>query len=428
MTATTTAVSDATGMESVDSFRLRAREWIPANLRRLADLPADDRCAKERVERRERLAAGPCAAAHAVRRRLRRHLLPEGVRRARPHRRAPARLQRGGRRLRDADAAATCRRSRICGPTLLDFGTEEQKREHLPPRSGGERDLGAVPVRAERRLRPRRCADPRRPRRRRVRPQRLEDLELGRLRRRLRAVPGPHQLGRAQAPRPHDVHREDPPARRARSSGSSRSTAARSSARSSSTTSSSRPPRGRRGRRRLDGRLAPAVPRAQRRRRRLDRTSAARGPKGGAARRPMRSSTWSAAPAGRTTPTRGSWSPRRTPSASSTGTSSTGSPRACAPEDASHRRLAHPALPRRERHPPAPRSPSSSPARPPRCPPPTGPTPARWACHFLFRQATQLGGGSTEIHATSSANGSSDMPREYAADRDVPFSQVRHGR
>src|SRR6266540_7481715 len=43
MTATTTAVPDLTGEESVESFRVRAREWIPANLRRLADLPAEER-------------------------------------------------------------------------------------------------------------------------------------------------------------------------------------------------------------------------------------------------------------------------------------------------------------------------------------------------------------------------------------------------
>ena len=63
---------------------------------------------------------------------------------------------------------------------------------------------------------PGRLPHPGRPRRRRLRPERLEDLELGGRRRRLRHVPRPHQLGRAEAPRPHDVHREDPPARRHR--------------------------------------------------------------------------------------------------------------------------------------------------------------------------------------------------------------------
>ena len=73
--------------------------------------------------------------------------------------------------------------------------------------------MGAVPVRAHRRLRPGRLPHPRRPGRRRVHPQRLQDLEHRGVRERLRDVPRPHGLGRAEAPRPHDVHREDPPAR-----------------------------------------------------------------------------------------------------------------------------------------------------------------------------------------------------------------------
>ena len=47
---------------------------------------------------------------------------------------------------------------------------------------------------------------------------------------------------------------------------------------------------------------------------------------------------------------------------------------------------------------------------------------------FLFRQATQLGGGSTEMARNIISERILGMAREYAADRDVPFNQVRHGR
>ena len=85
-------------------------------------------------------------------------------------------------RLRDAGLAADVptfgdparRRSSTSAP-------RSRSSAHLPAILRGEELLGAVPVRAERRLRPRRRHHPGRPRRRRVRPQRLEDLEHGRL-------------------------------------------------------------------------------------------------------------------------------------------------------------------------------------------------------------------------------------------------------
>ena len=40
----------------------------------------------------------------------------------------------------------------ILAPTILDFGTEEQKLRHIPAILRGRRAVGAVPVRAERRL------------------------------------------------------------------------------------------------------------------------------------------------------------------------------------------------------------------------------------------------------------------------------------
>ena len=47
---------------------------------------------------------------------------------------------------------------------------------------------------------------------------------------------------------------------------------------------------------------------------------------------------------------------------------------------------------------------------------------------FLFRQASSLGGGSTEMARNIISERMLGMPREDAADRDVPFSQVKRGR
>ena len=47
---------------------------------------------------------------------------------------------------------------------------------------------------------------------------------------------------------------------------------------------------------------------------------------------------------------------------------------------------------------------------------------------FLFRQSACLGGGSTEMARNIISERILGMPREFAADRDVPFSQVRQGR
>jgi len=46
---------------------------------------------------------------------------------------------------------------------------------------------------------------------------------------------------------------------------------------------------------------------------------------------------------------------------------------------------------------------------------------------YLERQIVSLGGGSTEIARNVVAERVLNFPREYAADRGVPFSQVRRG-
>jgi hypothetical protein len=45
-----------------------------------------------------------------------------------------------------------------------------------------------------------------------------------------------------------------------------------------------------------------------------------------------------------------------------------------------------------------------------------------------MRQASCLGGGSTEMARNIISERILGMPREFAGDRDIPFSQVRQGR
>ena len=89
------------------------------------------------------------------------------------------------------------------GPTIILFGTEEQKADFLPRIVRDELRLVPGLQRARRRLRPRLAPDARRPRRRRLRHQRPEDLDLRRPIRRLDVPARPHRPGRAQAPRHH---------------------------------------------------------------------------------------------------------------------------------------------------------------------------------------------------------------------------------
>src|SRR5690606_24395353 len=54
--------------------------------------------------------------------------------------------------------------------------------------------------------------------------------------------------------------------------------------------------------------------------------------------------------------------------------------------------------------------------------------PLRYGESYLTRQSTSLGGGSTEMARNIISERVLGMPREFAADRDVPFSQVPQGR
>ena len=76
-------------------------------------------------------------AAHAVRRWLRRHLRPGGLRRPGPDRRAPGAFNR---EIRGYDYPADTQVPTFtpCMSVILEFGTDEQKQRHVPPILKGE--------------------------------------------------------------------------------------------------------------------------------------------------------------------------------------------------------------------------------------------------------------------------------------------------
>ena len=116
------------------------------------------------------------------------------------------RRRRRRRGARGRDDASPRRR---CSPTAPTSSS-------APAAAGDHRRGHVVPAvqRARQRLRPRRADDAGRARRRRVGRQRPEAVEHERPPRRPRHAPGPHRLGRAQAPRHQLLRAADAPARR----------------------------------------------------------------------------------------------------------------------------------------------------------------------------------------------------------------------
>ena len=98
-------------------------------------------------------------------------------------------------------------------PTIMRYGSQEQKDFFLPKILAGEIHFCDRLHRARRRHRPRVAHDPGRPRRRRVRHQRPEDLHVARDRRRLHLARGAHRPEREEAQGHLDHHRPDRHAR-----------------------------------------------------------------------------------------------------------------------------------------------------------------------------------------------------------------------
>ena len=93
----------------------------------------------------------------------------------------------------------------ICCATLLDTGSEDQKKQHIAAALRGDEVLVQLLSRTQRRIGSGRCDHPGRPAGRPVGDQRRQDMEHQRVRRRLRIVSGPHQLGCAQTRWPDHV-------------------------------------------------------------------------------------------------------------------------------------------------------------------------------------------------------------------------------
>src|SRR6266566_4995374 len=128
MTATAT-ISEVTDVESVESFRARAREWISANLRRVEDLPPAEQSEADfssqpawnrARELQRKLHAGGFAGICYPKEYGGLGLTPE-------HQRAFNDEVAGF----EMPMLLNIPTFTICGPTLLDMGSEEQKREHL---------------------------------------------------------------------------------------------------------------------------------------------------------------------------------------------------------------------------------------------------------------------------------------------------------
>ena len=92
------------------------------------------------------------------------------------------------------------------GPSLMLYGTDEQKEEHLAGIADAETWWCTLYSEPGSGSDPRLAADPRVQGRRRLRDQRPEDLDLRRARLRLGLARRSHRPGRAEAQGHHDVH------------------------------------------------------------------------------------------------------------------------------------------------------------------------------------------------------------------------------
>ena len=146
--------------ESVDEFAARARAWLAENMPRIDP----DQSARIRPRRGATVAARARTPKAALRWRIRRHLLPAGVRRAWSAHRVPEGVRRRVAAATRLPVILNTPTFTICAATILDTGSEEQKRQHisaalrgdevlvqlLSEPSGGS-DLAGVITRADRR-------------------------------------------------------------------------------------------------------------------------------------------------------------------------------------------------------------------------------------------------------------------------------------
>ena len=147
------------GGTDLEAFRAEAREWIAANFpAALKGKPQPDDAARSAIDARRR--PGGLAQGHG-RQGLGRADLAGGLWRRRAlARRGAACVQQ---ELNRAGAYNPIGGMGVMmfGPTLLEYGTEAQKQEHIPPIVRGEVALVPGLLRAGRRLRPRQSFRPR---------------------------------------------------------------------------------------------------------------------------------------------------------------------------------------------------------------------------------------------------------------------------